>query len=71
MSKEFLVKKMEALKIKMDELVLDLDYYGSFDVEFLKHSKELKGASSILSTWIAGVRNSKLKAQPENSKRVK
>jgi len=35
----------------MHNLAVDMDYFGGFDAEMRKHSRELNGASAIVKEW--------------------
>jgi hypothetical protein len=40
----------------MQEVAIELEYYGGFDPEALDHSKELKGASHIVEQWAESIK---------------
>ena len=54
-SKDLLIEKMDKLVYDMQDVAVDMEYFGGFNDEMVKHSKELMGASKVLLSWIDGI----------------
>ncbi len=53
--KKPLLKSMRSLHKKMIDVATDFDYFGGFDADSKTHSLQLRGAASMLQSWIDGI----------------
>jgi hypothetical protein len=51
-----LIDNLGDLALHMQEVAIELEYYGGFDPEALDHSKELTGASHIVEQWAEAIK---------------
>lgn len=54
--KKSFIQKMETLYILMQDVAVDLDYYGGFRDKLVMHSKDLFRTSYVLKSWIDGLK---------------
>jgi hypothetical protein len=50
-----LIDNLVDLALHMQEVAIELEYYGGFDPEALDHAKELTGASHIVEQWAEAI----------------
>lgn len=58
-----LLGKMKRLKKSMQNVAVEMEYYGGFNSKMISHSAQLSGAARILQTWIDGIKEDARKAR--------
>lgn len=51
---------LAGLALQMDDVAMQMEYYGGFDAEMVQHAAELRGAADLVSAWGREIEGGKL-----------